>query len=371
MNLHKKYNLTNVINAAGPYSPVGVSRSSKYVCETVATSLSEFFVIDELQDRVNEALCNFTTAESGTITHCSASSITLSIAATMTGCDTDKILALPSIENMSNRVILPVGHVVNYGQSIIQAIKLSGAKPILVGTERQCTTSDIEKELSKEKTACLLLVSSRLTKGTLVDLVNAVKVAHNHNIPVIIDAAAQYMNIEKLLSTKADLVLISAQKYLASPTAGVVVGNKELVKAVREQGKGIGRAMKATKESICGVLAAIEDRKNSNDKKWINTQKDKIIYFLQNIKNLSGVLATEVPDSSGMPFSRVHLQIDPTVLKIDAATLVDKLKKGSPSIWVTESLILKNVLILELVSLSIEELKVIKVCISNILRKKL
>jgi len=369
MNLHQKHKLTKVINAAGPFTPVGVSRSSKNVSESVATALSEYFIIDELLDVANNALCNLTNAESGTITHCTASSITLAVAATMTGCNQDKISALPSINNMPNRVILPVGHSINYGHSILQAIKLSGAQPVLVGSELQCSLSDIEKELSNKKTACLLLVTSRLTKGVLVDLFNAVKIAHQHNIPVIIDAAAQDMRIDELLSTKADLVLISAQKYLASPTTGVVIGDKELVKAVRDQGKGIGRTMKVTKESICGVLAAIEDRTNSDSKEWTHKQNKKISNFIQSIDNLPGIIVKAVPDSSGMPFSRVHLIVDPIISKIDATELAKQLKNNTPSIWVIESMALENQLVLELVFLTKEELQTIKTCLKENLIK--
>ena len=371
MFLHEKYNLTKVINAAGPFSPVGVSRSSENVKKTVAAGLSDFFIINELQNEVDKALCKLTNAESGTITHCTASSITLSVAATMTGCNQENILALPNINNMPNRVIIPTGHSINYGQSILQAIRLSGAKPILVGTEQQCTINDIEKELYNKKTACLLLVSSRLTKGSLVDLFNAVEIAHHHNIPVIIDAAAQDMRINELLSTKANLILLSAQKYLASPTAGIVLGNKELVKAVRDQSSGIGRAMKATKESICGVLAAIEDRANTDRKEWIIEQNEKVSYFLKSIRNLSGITAKALPDSSGMPFSRVHLVIDPIFLKIDAKELAQELKSNTPSIWVIESLAVENQLILELVSLKKEELIIIKTSLEEILKEKI
>ena len=80
----------------------------------------------------------------------------------------------------------------------------------------------------------------------------AVKLAKNLGVPTIIDGAAQDFRIEELLETGADVVLVSGQKYLASPTAGLVFGKREYVDAVRAQDKGIGRGMKATKEAIIG-----------------------------------------------------------------------------------------------------------------------
>ncbi len=64
MNAHDHYGLAKVINARGPYPPLGVSRSPK---------------------RVSRAIADFSGSEAGVVTHCVASGMTLSIAATMTG----------------------------------------------------------------------------------------------------------------------------------------------------------------------------------------------------------------------------------------------------------------------------------------------
>ncbi len=47
MSLHDRYGLTRVINAAGTFTPLGVSRSPAAVGNAVAEALSAFFVIDE------------------------------------------------------------------------------------------------------------------------------------------------------------------------------------------------------------------------------------------------------------------------------------------------------------------------------------
>ena len=62
----------------------------------------------------------------------------------------------------ANRVVLPAGHAVDYGHSILQDIRLPGANPVLAGSEKHCSIEDLERELSQQGTACLLLVSSRL-----------------------------------------------------------------------------------------------------------------------------------------------------------------------------------------------------------------
>ena len=53
----------------------------------------------------------------------------------------------------------------------------------------------------------------------------------------------------------ADLLLCSAQKAMGGPTAGVIAGRRELVRACYAQQRGIGRPMKAGKEAVMGTIA--------------------------------------------------------------------------------------------------------------------
>ncbi|MFT7402461.1 MAG: hypothetical protein ACI83N_002065, partial [Hydrogenophaga sp.] len=48
--LHQKYDLTPVINAAGTYTPLGVSRSSEFVAQRTAQALRAFFERFRLQE---------------------------------------------------------------------------------------------------------------------------------------------------------------------------------------------------------------------------------------------------------------------------------------------------------------------------------
>jgi seryl-tRNA(Sec) selenium transferase len=47
---HQKYDLTPVINAAGTYTPLGVSRSSEFVAQRTAQALRAFFERFRLQE---------------------------------------------------------------------------------------------------------------------------------------------------------------------------------------------------------------------------------------------------------------------------------------------------------------------------------
>ena len=186
-------------------------------------------------------------------------------------------------------------------------------------------------------------------------------------MPAIIDGAAQDVRIGDLLATGADLVLISAHKYLSSPTAGLFIGRNDMVDAVRAHEKGIGRAMKPTKEAICGVLAAIEERQETDLGAWSDGQESKVAGFVKQANEIPGVQATSVPDPFGMPFPRAHLSISPSQAAMEAEALAKSLKAGDPSIWVMEHALKDGQIILELVRLTEDELEVILARISKLL----
>lgn len=353
MSIHDRYRLSVVINAKGTYTPLGVSRSSRGVAEAVAQALPEFFVMDELGDRASEAIAQVTGAQAGAVVHCTAAGITLAVAATMTGGDPRRIASLPDTTDMHNRVVMPAIHVVNYGHSNLQGIRLAGAHVDLAGDENRCSVDDLEQELDGPDIACLFLVSSRLTHGEPMDLVAAVRAAHRRGVPAIIDGAAQFPRIADLLATGADLVLVSGQKYLGSPTAGLVAGSWPLVQSVRAQDKGIGRVMKPTKEAVVGVLAALEEWQAFDRVKWEADQLAKVVSFTRAAEEIPGVSAEVLPDPTGLQVSRVLLKV------ADAKRIATELEAGSPPIYVLTDRADDDELVLELIPLDDTEIAAI------------
>ena len=367
VTIHDKYRLTHVINMRGVFTPLGVSRSSIGVSNAVAHALAEHFVIDELQQIAGRKIAEFAGAEAATVTHCTASGVTLSVAATMTGTSPQRIAALPDSTGMQSRVVLPKSHSVDYGHPIEQAIRLAGATPVFAGAKDQCTLTELGQAVAHEDTCCLLLVSSRLVSGEPLDFASAVNLAQKKGIPVIIDGAAQDMRIKELLATNADIVLVSAQKYLAGPTAGLVLGRASLVAAVRAQEKGIGRGMKASKEAIIGALAACEERSAEDTPAWAEMQAQKLPGFIERANAFHGVNAFTVPDQTGLPFERVHLRIDPDTAKMNALQLVATLKEATPSIWVMDQRAAEGEIAFELVQSTPDEIETVLERLSDFL----
>ena len=78
-----------------------------------------------------------------------------------------------------------------------------------------------------------------------------------HNVPVIVDMASEY-DLRGPIALGASIAIYSGHKFLSGVTSGIVAGSEDLVRALYLQHRGIGRTMKAGKESMVGAMAALE-----------------------------------------------------------------------------------------------------------------
>lgn len=355
MDPFETYGLRRVINARGTFTPLGVSRSSEAVATETGAALRYFFNMSELQDQAGRIIADHVGAAAAAVCHCAAAAITIACAAVMAGADAERVARLPDTRGMKNRIVIQAGHLVNYGQPIEQAVRLSGAEVFVAGNPEACSREALEAALDHADTAALLLVDSRLCKGHMVAPVDAVSLARERGIPIIVNAAAQDLRMGEVLSLGADLAIFSAQKYLTAPTVGLVLGNEAQVTAFRAQENGIGRGMKASKESILGLLAAVRERDGEDMTDWRDTKAAEAEVFAEELDRLSGVSARTVADPTHGPFRRVEAEIDSTPSGRTAADIAADLGEGDPAIFVYDADAPAGRLGFELMALSADE----------------
>src|SRR3569623_3297901 len=253
----KDSGLRQVINVAGTMTVIGASSAHPEAMAAVADILPRFVWIDELQRVASNTIARAVGAEAGSGTASTSAAITLSIAATMTGLDRAKIARLPDTQGLRNEVVILQGHLLNYGAPIDQAIRRSGARIRPVGQATSSTEFELEAAFGAQTAAALYVVSHHAASYGMIPLSRFAAIAHARGVPVIVDAAAEY-DLRGFLAQGADLVLYSAHKFLRAPTAGIVAGRRDLVRAVYLQNSGIGRGFKVGKEGIAGTIAALE-----------------------------------------------------------------------------------------------------------------
>ena len=367
MDFHKKYALTKVINAKGVYTPLGVSRSVESVAEQTGEALKHYFDIEQLLQTAGGIIADSCGANFATIVHCASAANILSIAATMTGSDPDKIAQLPDATDMKNKVVISTCHLINYGHPIEQDIRIAGALPLVAGDDQKCTVDQLRESLGQENVTALLFVSSRLTSSDTPDLATSIAIAREFNIPVIVDAAAMDIRMAELVASGADLLTFSAQKYLAAPTAGIVVGDRQLIDAVNAQGKGIGRPMKPSKEAILGTIAAFEARSQTDQIQWSHDKKMETQTFADSLQKIDHIEASLEKGLAYGNFWRAELRLAPDFKSMSIKEIADELRQGDPVIYCGDYRLDDGVLEFEVIGLDAIERQTILTRIAQII----
>lgn len=324
--------VTPVINLSGPLTMYGSSISSEGVARAAADSLRHHWDMEALGRWANDVISEWSGAEAGMLTSSSASGITLTIAACMTGNVIGRVWQLPDTTGMKNEVVIQAGHNVNFGAPIAQMIRLAGATVREVGTVNRTHPAAIRHTLGPNTAAAMFVISHHTAQYGFVQLKEFVEICHAAGVPVIVDAAAQDQQIERIVASGADLIVLSVQKYLSGPTAGIVCGREELVRAVELQSAGIGRAMKIGKEGVFGAIAALRERMALDLDDWAADQRAKAAYLAARLQDLRGVQVTLEKDKVGQPVTRVRLEVDPEKAGLSAEEICQALPRCDHSI---------------------------------------
>jgi L-seryl-tRNA(Ser) seleniumtransferase len=326
-----------IINVSGTMTALGASMVPEEIRQCVDESLGCFVNMDALQAKASSTIAQSTGAEAGCITSSVASGICISLAATMTGIDLGLVEDIPDIGKISkNEVAILKGHVVNYGSNINQKIRLVGATPIEVGTVTVAEPYQLRHAITEKTCAALWVVSHHTVQSGLLSLQTFIKLCHEKNVPVIVDAASEY-DLKIFIDMGADVVLYSGHKFLSGPTSGIVAGKTDLIKAAyMHQSSGIGRAMKAGKESVVGAIAALErwgqlDHKILHEKEYSN-----LIKIWNGLSKITGLCLKKIPDPTGNPITRIKVSIDAHASSLEIGELCQALLHGNPTIVVRD-----------------------------------
>jgi L-seryl-tRNA(Ser) seleniumtransferase len=300
----------------------------------MAAIAGEFVEMQHLHQLASEAVSLATGAEAGFITASCASAITLAVAATLTG---DRLLAierLPDTTGLKREVLVQLGHMVGYGASLEQTIAMTGARVVPVGTVSMARDYQLDEAIT-ESTACAVFVVSHMTvQYAMLSLEQVCRICHAKGVPVIVDAASEY-DLRAFLASGADLVVYSGHKFLGGPTSGIVAGSRALVRAAALQNRGIGRGMKVGKESIAGVIAALQAWGRRDHQAIRARERQALDLWLQVMAPSADVHGRLVPDPTGNPLDRLRVTVLPSSLWT-ARRLADALAEADPPVMVRD-----------------------------------
>jgi uncharacterized pyridoxal phosphate-dependent enzyme len=254
-NVYERLGITRVINAAGTLTALGGSLMPKAVTDAWLDASRNFVDLYELQDRVGERIAKLIGVEAALVTTGAASAMLLATAAAVTRADPEKIRKLPDTRGLRDEVITQSSHHTCYDHQIANC----GVKLIDVETR-----AELESAINDH--TAMMFFYNLLEPDGKISREEWVEVARKHNIPTLLDAAADVPPLEALsdyVGMGFDMVAFSGGKALLGPNdTGLLLGSKKLIEAAKLNNAprcaNIGRMMKVSKENMVALWAAIE-----------------------------------------------------------------------------------------------------------------
>jgi D-glucosaminate-6-phosphate ammonia-lyase len=335
--IYERLGIRPLINARGTHTRLGGSIMVPEVLAAMQEAAGAYILLDELQARASEVIARATGAEAGMATGGAEAGLLLATAGILAGTDPIKIERLPDTTGMKNEAIIHRAHRNGYDH----ALRAAGAKVVEVGYGHGTIPYQLEAAFTEQTALVEYLASPWASRGAL-PLAQTCAIAHKHGVPVLVDAAAMLPpaeNLTRFIAEGADLVTFSGGKGLRGPqSSGILAGRADLIRAALANGSpnhSVGRAAKAAKEDIVGLIVALERYLALDHAAELARWEAQAEYMLERFDGLPGVEARTLYDGREHITPRVELRFTPTS-GIDAHDLVLAMEQGDTRIYLFE-----------------------------------
>ncbi|CAN5831991.1 aminotransferase class V-fold PLP-dependent enzyme [soil metagenome] len=311
MSVYERLGLPTVINADATLTRLGGSLMPPEVVAAMRDAAECFVDIFELQRTVGARIARLTNNEAAYVTSGAAGGLYLSTLAC--GLSTNPAEGLSILGRDRHEVVIQASQ----RNAYVPSIELAGATIVEIGDESGATTNQLEAALGDATLAVFYFAGAHFGQGA-IPLEEVISIAHVHDLPVVVDAAAQLPPTDNLWRfTKdlgADLAVFSGGKGLRGPqSSGLIVGRQDLIEIARAHGapnQHRGRAMKVGKEEILGLLAAVE-RYLALDQRELSERYEYMVQtVLDAVAEVPGVTGTrDWPSEAGQPIPRARVSV--------------------------------------------------------------
>jgi len=336
-NVYKELGVPTVINGEGTMTVLGGSLMRPEVEAVMAQAGRHFVSIADLElaagKRIAEML-KLPEGYSAIVTSGAAAAMQSGLAGILTGNNPKFIEQLPDLTGMKSEVIIQKSH----RNPFDHQLRATGVKLIAV------ESADDVKRAAGPQTAMMHFSNFANDEGQ-VKVEEWVKLAHEHQVPAFIDAAADTPPVSHLwdyANMGYDLICFSGGKAIRGPQcAGMLIGKKDLVANALLNNSPhedtLGRSQKVGKEEIVGMVKALESYLNEDHEGLNKEWQRRLDLISTRVKTIRGV-TTEFP-VPGIANHVPHLQIswDAQSIKITPMEAASQLRKADPSIVLSAS----------------------------------
>lgn len=367
--IYDELGVRRTINGVGTRTQVSGARLRDGVAEAMARASDAHVYVPDLQAAASERIAEATGAEAGFVTPGAAAGMLLGAAACIAGDDYATMARLPDTRGVASDVLIPKAHRIKYDV----ALRASGATLVDVGhVSHHPVGGGVDKvepwEIDSAVDEGTVAVAYVQRPHNVLDLETVVDVAHDNDLPVLVDAASEVppqANLERFLDAGADLVAFSGGKGLRGPQpSGFVAGREELVRSVALQQlpdgydadlwdppatlidrstlpegtprEGIGRPLKVGPEELVGLLTALEGFLDEDHETTLATWRERaerVADGLDDAQHLDVRLSEGTDKASGVPKVVARVRDD---APLSAIELVGRLRLEDPRVWVGE-----------------------------------
>ena len=327
---YAKLGVEKIINAAGTYTYLTASVMPPQVQRAVAKAALHPVVLKDLQTASGEYIAKRLRCEGAVVTCGASAALTLATAACIASANNTKPDEIPEdVGAMKNEVIVQKSHRYEYDHAML----LCGVRIVEV-----VTVEDYKRAFTS-KTIMTNFFNSA-DESSAIDRQTWLDIAHQHNVPCHMDAAADMppiSNLWKYTGMGYDLVCFSGGKGIRGPqNAGLLLGKKHLTDLAAANNNpnsdAVGRGMKVAKEQIVGMVAAVDwllEQSDAANQSEYMRRTDTIIRMLKDIPTMKAeVFMPEI--ANHVP--HLILAYDPQVVGITPKQVQERLRTLRPQI---------------------------------------
>lgn len=333
VDYYDKLGVEKIINAAGTYTDLTAAVMPLPVQLAVAKAARRPVRLEPLQKAAGAYLAGKLQCEAALVSAGAASALFLGTAACITVANQKQGEDIPgrlpqALGNLKNEVIMQKAHRYSYDH----ALPAVGARIVEV------ESLDDYRAAFTPNTVMTHFYNA--APGGSISREDWIRIAHEHGVPCMNDAAADMPPISNLWNyTKMgfDLVIFSGGKGIRGPqNAGLLLGKAKLVAAAAQNNNPndnvVGRGQKVAKEQIVGMVAAIDWLLSQSDEEMEAGYRKRALGIAERLRNVPSLRAQIYIPEVANHVPTLLLRYDQTKVKISPRQVAEVLRKGTPSI---------------------------------------